>query len=265
LPYTGVDLHHHISDSTRHAHNLYSFIRDPPNDPSKTVFIDRRITLLRSLILYQEFIPKLKTHLLGRLLNVVFDGDETMFTDEERNSVRIIGDRIYSSKILRVNYTSYDMRRDQDSMNPRTHCDVMVLSPETGPNVHPFWYARVLGIFHAKVLHTGPQSRNRSIQHMEFLWVRWFGLEPGYRFGTSNARLPKIGFVPEADRSAFGFLDPSLVLRGCHLVPAFSEDRTSALLRTTNPTAARPVDEMDDWTKFYVIMQVNPFVTFTIY
>jgi hypothetical protein len=169
LPYTGVDLHHHISDSTRHAHNLYSFIRDPPNDPSKTVFIDRRITLLRSLILYQECIPKLKTHLLGRLLNVVFDGDETMFTDEERNSFRIIGDRIYSSKILCVNYTSYDMQRDQDSMNPCTHCDVMVLSLETGPNVHPFWYARVLGIFHAKVLHTGPQSRNHSIQHMEFL------------------------------------------------------------------------------------------------
>lgn len=187
-----------------------------------------------------------------------------MFTDEERNSIRIIGDRIYSSKVLRVNYTTYDMRRDQDSMNPRTHCDVMVLSPETGPKRHPFWYARVLGVFHAKVLHTGPRSRNRSIQHLEFLWVRWFGLEPGYQFGSSKARLPKIGFVPEEDPSAFGFLDPSLVLRGCHLVPAFSEGRTSRLLKTINPTAARPIDETDDWVNFYVIMQVYFFIATTV-
>jgi hypothetical protein len=150
-------------------------------------------------------------------------------------------------------------------MNPHTHCDVMVLSPETGPNVHPFLYAHVLGIFHTKVLHTGPQSRNRPIQHMEFLWVHWFGLEPGYQFGSSNTCLPKIGFVPKVNWSAFGFLDPSLVLRGCHLVPTFSEDHTSALLKTRNPTAAQPVDETDNWAKFYVIMQVDPFVASTIY
>lgn len=157
------------------------------------------------------------------------------------------------------------MRRDQDTMNPRTHCDVMVLSPETGPNQHPFWYARVLGVFHTKVLHTGSQSRNRSVQHMEFLWVRWFRLEPDHQSGSSNARLPKIGFVPECDansadcrttqpKAAFGFLDPSLVLRGCHLVPAFGMGRTSNLLKTVSPTAARPLDETDDWVNYYVIM-----------
>lgn len=139
-------------------------------------------------------------------------------------------------------------------MNPRTHCDVMVLSRDTTPNAHPFWYARVLGVFHAKVLHTGPKARNRSVQRMEFLWVRWFGDEPKYESGSSHARLPKIGFVPESDPSAFGFLDPSLVLRGCHLVPAFAEGRTSALLNTVNPTAARPIGETDDWVNFYVIM-----------
>lgn len=143
-------------------------------------------------------------------------------------------------------------------MNPRTHCDVMVLSPETEPDAHPFWYARVLGVFHTKVLHTGPQSQNRSIQHMEFLWVRWFGVVPKYRSGFSNARLPKIGFVPEDDdadgTSPFGFLDPTLVLRGCHLVPAFAAGRTSDFLKTASPTAARPLGETDDWVNYYVIM-----------
>lgn len=139
-------------------------------------------------------------------------------------------------------------------MNPRLHCDVMVLSSETGSDVHPFWYARVLGVFHAKVLHTGPQSRSREVQHMEFLWVRWFGVEPNHRSGSLNACLPKIGFVPEEDPSAFGFLDPSLVLRGCHLVPAFAAGRTQELLKTVSPTAARPLGEIDDWANYYVIM-----------
>lgn len=202
----------------------------------------------------QNFIPRLKDHLLSRLLGQEFDGDEVEYTDEDRRTVRIVGDHIYSAKVLRVNYTSYDMRCDQDSMNPRTHCDVMVLSTETGPNAHPYWYARVLGVFHAKVLHSGPEARNRSVQHMEFLWVRWFGVEPGHLWGFWTARLPKIGFIPDIDDGAFGFLDPSLVIRGCHLVPCFASGRTTELLSTPNYTAARQPDEEDDWAQYYVMM-----------
>jgi hypothetical protein len=202
----------------------------------------------------QNFIPKLKDHLLSRLLGHEFDGDESVYTDKERSMVRIVGDRIYSAKVLRVNYTTYDVRRGQDSMNPRTHCDVMVVSPETGPNAHPYWYARVLGVFHAKVMHIGPEALNRSIQHIEFLWVRWFGVEPGHRWGFKATRLPKIGFVPDTDGSAFGFLDPSLVIRGCHLVPSFADGRTSELLQTSTLTTARHPDETDDWVNYYVMM-----------
>ena len=206
----------------------------------------------------QDFILRLKDHLLARLLHRPFDGDEEEFSDSDRNTVRIVDNRIYSAKVLQVNYTTYDIRRDQDSMNPRTNADVMVLSPETGPGAHPYWYAHVLGVFHARVLHTGPLATNRSIQHMEFLWVRWFGVDPGHRYGHKAARLPKIGFVPESDPLAFGFLDPSLVLRGCHLIPAFNDGRTSDLL-TAPLTAARPPDEVDDWVAFYVNMYVKIF------
>lgn len=75
----------------------------------------------------------------------------------------------------------------------------MVMSPETGDEAHPYWYARVLGVFHARILHTGPAAKNRSVQYMEFLWVRWFGLDPDHRYGFKAARLPKIGFVPDTD------------------------------------------------------------------
>ena len=176
--------------------------------------------------------------------------------------MRIIDNHVYSAKVMRVNYTTYDVRRDQDSMNPRTQCNIMVTSRETGPNAHPFWYARVLGVFHVRVVHTGAAATNRSIQRMEFLWVRWFGIEIGHRYGFKVARLPKVGFVEENDPSAFGFLNPSLVLRGCHLIPSFVNGRTSDLLKTIH-TAARPPGEFDDWAAFYVNMyDLEYFVSF---
>lgn len=127
----------------------------------------------------------------------------------------------------------------------------MVMSQEAGPNAHQFWYARVLGVFHARVVHSGPATVNRSTQHVKFLWVQWFGMDVDHRYGLKAARLPKIGFVPDTDPLAFGFLDPSLVVRGTHLIPAFFDGRTPSLL-TALPTAGRPLDEMDDWAAYYV-------------
>jgi hypothetical protein len=101
----------------------------------------------------------------------------------------------------------------------------MVRSCEDDPESHPHWYARIIGIFHVRVLHTGPAATNRSVQNMQFLWVRWFGIEPGHRSGFKVGRLPRIRFVPDSDDQAFGFLDPSLVIRGCHLIPAFAQER----------------------------------------
>lgn len=37
-----------------------------------------------------------------------------------------------------------------------------------------------------------------------------------------------IGFVPEHDNDAFGFVDPAQVLCACHLIPAFAYDKTLA-------------------------------------
>ena len=91
---------------------------------------------------------------------------------------------------------------------------------------------------------------------MDFLWVRWFGVEPGrYRHGFHYARLSKIGFVKWTDKYAITFLDPTQVVRGVHIIPAFLEGRTSALLPTTKSVArALNPEEEDDWLNFYVNM-----------
>ncbi|KAJ7481273.1 hypothetical protein B0H11DRAFT_2419303 [Mycena galericulata] len=87
---------------------------------------------------------------------------------------------------------------------------------------------------------------------MEFLWVRWLGIEPGHHAGFRRARLPKFGYVPESDPYAFGFLDPALVIRGAHLIPHFAGGRTNELLGTMDPTAARAAGDTEDWANYYV-------------
>jgi hypothetical protein len=122
----------------------------------------------------------LKDNILGRLLNRQYEGDSYgEFTDEERNTVRLAGERIYRCKTTRINYTTYDVRRDADTINPTSYPDIMVESPETGPDAQPFWYARVIGIFHALVSSSHTGVVEKSFQRMDFLWVRWFGVEPG--------------------------------------------------------------------------------------
>jgi hypothetical protein len=97
------------------------------------------------------------------------------------------------------------MRRAQDSVHPSVtgHGDVMVLSPENeDDNIdpHPYWYARVLGIYHANVRHTGPTSKSREPKKMEFLFVRWFGRDsdpkPGWYDGPSGEKFRKLSQFP---------------------------------------------------------------------
>jgi hypothetical protein len=197
----------------------------------------------------------MRDHLLGRILNrgKEWDGDDKPFTDAERTAVRIVGGRIYRHKVIRVNYTTYDMQRDQDSLNPRTHANIMLMSRDDSE--HPYWYARIVGIFHAVVQH----SSMTEPATMDFLWVRWYGSDPSYssRYGWKARRLPRIGFVRhEVDDDtglspAFGFVDPAHIIRGVHLIPAFNHGSTFDDLPPSDN--ARLLDEGDCDYNFYYI------------
>ncbi len=180
------------------------------------------------------------------------------FTDDDRNTIRIRNNTIYRHQTMRVNYTTYDIRRDFDVINPRSRPFCMTASPETeaNPNAHPFWYAEVIRIFHANVQHTGTFARDLTWKVMDFLWVRWLGTEPDYFACRQEGRLPKFGFVPSSDDFAFSFLDPAHVVRGCHLIPTFAAGRTSELLSHKGPTEARKGGETDDWANYYINMCV---------
>ncbi|EGN91887.1 hypothetical protein SERLA73DRAFT_66705, partial [Serpula lacrymans var. lacrymans S7.3] len=112
---------------------------------------------------------------------------------------------------MRINYTSYNVRRGQDVINSNTsHNNVMVLAGLDNPSGHHFWYARVLGIYHANIIYTGPGMVDYQAHCLDFLWVRWYEpLEPA-TLPTSHKHLEKISFVRMDREDVFGFLDPAV-------------------------------------------------------
>lgn len=194
----------------------------------------------------------LHSYLLTCLLGVEHDSDKNQFTDEQLSNLIIVDNAIYRHKVLRVNYTSYDLRREQDSLNPRTQSDIMMLSNDQGG--HPYWYARILGVFHVRVIHKHPQQFKTTAHNMEFLWVRWFGLNSKPKFGWKEKNLPRVGFINEkVDKSpAFGFIDPSQVIRAVHLIPdEMGGKSTNGLGRSI---ARKESDDNLDWNYFFINM-----------
>ncbi|KAK2467956.1 hypothetical protein APHAL10511_000251 [Amanita phalloides] len=243
LPFTAPEVHHHMSLDTKHKVNLTVWLRRNRHD-----------------VALKNFLQRLKNHLLTRLLGLEYDGDECEYPSDQRNQVIILGGVIYQHKVLRINYTTYDMRRDQDSLNPRTSADFMVLGCENKANTnpHPYWYGRILRIFHVNVIYTGPQSRSSDPQLIELLWVRWLGRDTAseYHKGWKSHLLPKVGFVPHTDDAAFGFVNPMLILRAVHLIPCFELGRTNELL--PEPSICRlPIEKDQDWNMFYVNIFVD--------
>ncbi|KAJ7155302.1 hypothetical protein C8R46DRAFT_1296775 [Mycena filopes] len=229
LPRTPPRLHHHISESKRTWLDVHEF-------PSLPIFEDDPAV--------QNFLPQLKAHLLSRLLGLPYDGDETDFTAQDLLDVTIVQDRVYTHKVMRINYMTYDVQRDQDSINPRTNSDIMLLSREEDDGEstpHPYWYARVFGIFHANVRHVGEKSKSTKPTRMEFLWVRWFGRDLTHEAGWKARRLHRLGFLDHAGGGAFG---------AAHLIPAFHHGRTSSLLPKS--IARRPDQNDEDWNYYYV-------------
>ncbi|KZS91947.1 hypothetical protein SISNIDRAFT_413425, partial [Sistotremastrum niveocremeum HHB9708] len=197
--------------------------------------------LSRYLMDIPDFVIRLKEHLWLRSRGLEFD-DETPVTPEQRNSIIIKNDRIYSHKTMQINYTTYDVRRDQDIINLKTKSFVMMLAHEDEAN-HPYWYAQVLGIYHAHIF----QGTEREPIARQFLHVRWLGPERGWRGGTAYQRLDRVSYVDANDDQAFGFLDPVHIIRGAHLIPAFALGRTHSLLGHS-----RFKDPDGDWLSFYV-------------
>ena len=171
----------------------------------------------------------------------------------ERDSVFLKNDRIYRHRIARFNYTTYDVRRGQDVINPDTsHCDILLLanrSMETRPeHDHPFLYARILGMYHANVAYTGCGMLDYEARRIEFLWVRWFEYDGARSVRWKDLRLDSVRFPALASEGSFGFVDPRDVLRGCHMIPAFARRKR----HSDEVSISRCARDGKDWNYYYV-------------
>lgn len=166
------------------------------------------------------------------------------FTNADLADIQIMKNQLYNHKVCRFNYTTYDMRRDQDSINPNTRSDVMLLSEDTN---HCYWYARVVFIFHAFV-----RYQHSNPQRIDLLFVRWYTLDLDHEAGFTAKRLYRVGFVDGQESDPFDFINPADVIRAVHLIPAFAFGKTDRLLSAS--AARRENEEGTDYRYYYVNM-----------
>jgi hypothetical protein len=159
---------------------------------------------------------------------------------------------MYSHKTIHINFTSYDVLRQQEVLNPNTPRRFIMLPTEITQDSHsdhPFLYAKILGIYHAKVVYRGSSPRR-----MEFIHVRWLYYDYEHPGGWDSCRLDRLSYetchTDEDIRDSFDFVDPADIVRASHLIPDFGSQTSSDLLNGLS--LASDSQEYGDWAYYYV-------------
>jgi hypothetical protein len=184
----------------------------------------------------------LKDHILERIRTFEPSWETPSHPDHERNPILFKRGRIYHHNLARFNYTTYDVRRAQDVINPNTpHCNILLLQHGHGEDGN-YRYAKVLGIHHVNAVYAGNVYETRRV---EFLFVRWYESVQSHTWETHT--LGRVRFLPLEHPDAFGFVNPVDVLRACHVIPAFSRGR-----RNPNVGISAVAGDKHDWKEYYV-------------
>ena len=90
---------------------------------------------------FQDFIVKLKDHLLARVLEKQYDTEPPTFTMKDRDVLYIRNNCLEQRYSMNIYYTTYDLRRRKDRINLKGWSHLMALSQD---GIHPYVYAQVL-------------------------------------------------------------------------------------------------------------------------
>lgn len=164
-------------------------------------------------------------------------------------SVVLEDNRIFVHKLLRLNFTSYDVRREGDVIHVDTaQCNVMALNEnfdsKTWGIEHAYIYAKVLGVYHVNASFVGilPDGTRRFATHrIDLLWVHWYDFVPA----KGEFDLDRVTPSPFNSKQSLGFMDPSDALRGVHLIPQFTHGKLQNL-------RSRHVKTDDLWKSYYI-------------
>ncbi|KAG2092128.1 uncharacterized protein F5147DRAFT_779749 [Suillus discolor] len=135
-------IHHHIGQSEKNYDDIGFYLHARDGDPAM-----------------KNYFLRLQEHLLCRIQ----ESQSAQDAEGDIKNVLFKRNHIYHHHIARINYTTYNTRRDQDVINPKTwHCNIMVLSDCGEPRTH-YRYAKVLGIHHVNVVYIGGLYHGRRL------------------------------------------------------------------------------------------------------
>ncbi|RDB17006.1 hypothetical protein Hypma_002060 [Hypsizygus marmoreus] len=240
-----ADEHHHIGITENNPQHIGTFLSDNSGDPA-----------------IQGFFHNLKDHLLPRLNALLRSDKDSGSADHAHPECDLDPSFLYFKKdtmfwhnVMRINYTTYDVRRAQDSINPNTdHCDIMLLADDSKPRSrghHEYRYARVIGIYHVNLIYGGSIGGKVDAKphRLYFLWVRWFEPVNDVRAdrGWLASILDQLRFCRTCP-GAFGFVDPGQILRACHVIPKFSSGKQYP----DGIGRSKFAQDRKDWVLYYV-------------
>ncbi|KAG0695162.1 hypothetical protein DFH29DRAFT_1005685 [Suillus ampliporus] len=201
-------LHHHIGQGEKTYDEFGQYLHDHAGD-----------------LAMRDFLPRLKEHILDRLEPGIAESPaEISARSDQHNSI---------------------LFKAQDVVNPRTpHCNIMLLK-NRNDNGHgsEYHYTKVIAIHHVNVVRLANVYESRRI---EFLFIQWYESVQDHAWDTHT--LGHVHFQPLANLNAFGFIDPGVVLRACHIVPAFSRGQRNLGECGISPLAG----DKHDWHEYYV-------------
>lgn len=182
--------------------------------------------------------------------------NEAAATETNPDTVLFDNYRIYEHNVMRIHYTTYDVRRGQNVVNPSTshHNIILLADPQDTPNIsdHPFKYARILGVYHANIIYKGGTTVDYQPRRMEFLFVRWYQMLEAKEAGWNTRKLDCAHFPPMATDDAFGFIDPSDIIRACYVVPAFANGK----VHKDGLGLSHFAQDFADWKVYYLNRRV---------
>ncbi|EAU83872.2 hypothetical protein CC1G_09541 [Coprinopsis cinerea okayama7 len=280
FPEEELDESHFIGKSQNRPVPLRSFARgeaDGTQDPAYRNFVWKlrrhlypRViqTLLQEATAAQANRPSPSlTRSIEKLTALKEDADKNgESVDNNACHVLFQPERIYAHGRFVKNFTTYDLRRGQDVINPKTsRRNIMCLrdrsstlfendgDSDTFSSGGRFHYARVLGVYHANIIYNGPGSLDLRPRRFEFLWVRWY--EHCGEGSWDSKQLDRLRFTPlteaEFDSDTIGFLAPEYVLRGCHIIPRFAKGKVYGKGSRIRGASNRIGDD-GDYNEYYV-------------
>ncbi|KAJ3512913.1 hypothetical protein NMY22_g15195 [Coprinellus aureogranulatus] len=244
------------------------------------------------------FLPRLKFHLFPRVIARLLQEAQTnpevygqsipplsklfnSFSEGDLINLHFHSDRIYRHSVFKLRFTTYDCRADEDTFNPSTsRRDFMCLRGTLDSGGTPdseeedrYRYGRILGIFHANILYSGPGALDTYRRRFDFLWVRWFIPREKSRSWLDKSH-DVVSFPPAGSPLvSCDFLDPLEVLRGAHIVPRFAtgpaHDPESEAVQHQSRIFSKCAQDYSDWNQYFVnrfvdrdmIMRFHPGLT----